>query len=75
MLSYPSLGRVAEWSIAAVLKTAAVNIRPDAQIRRNQPTPQECASRGDRSSRVYGSFQKNVSAQFLSRTAHAGCVL
>jgi hypothetical protein len=53
----------------AVLKTAAVNIGPDAQTRRNQPIPQECASRSDRSSRVYGSFRKNVSARITVQVA------
>jgi hypothetical protein len=32
MLSYPSLGRVAEWSIAAVLKTAVGGSSPWVRI-------------------------------------------
>jgi hypothetical protein len=67
MLSYPSLGRVAEWSIAAVLKTAAVNIGPEPQTRRNQPIPQECASRSDRSSRVLHLFAKNIAARITAQ--------
>jgi hypothetical protein len=55
--------------ITAVLKTAAVDIGPGAQTRRNSPIPQKTAGRSDRSCRVLHLSAKNIPARIVAQVA------